>query len=430
VAIMMIEAVSANEERRAGHVRSIIAAIIGNALEWFDLVVYGFFAPTIAVLFFPTHDPAVGLILSLGTFGISFVVRPLGAILIGRLADRSGRKTALVLVSMLMMGGTLLIALLPTYAQIGVAAPALLLLARLVQGFSAGGEFGSATAYLAEQRPDRRAFFASWQFASQGISTLMASGLGLALTRLLSDAQLASWGWRLPFAVGLIIGPVAYFLRHHADETPEFLAAREARRDQAGRPADDRFAARFLVGCGSVLVATVTMYFMVYLPSFAKTALDLPADSGFAATLVAGGVLLVLPPLFGLLADRRGRLFVAIPAVALLLVLPVPLFMWLVAAPGLGRLICVEAVLSAVCASYFGALPALLSELFPVRVRTTGLSLSYNIAVVVAGGFAPMIFALLISATGSPWSPSLYISITAFLSLTALLAARSHKWTW
>jgi MHS family proline/betaine transporter-like MFS transporter len=172
------------------------------------------------------------------------------------------------------------------------------------------------------------------------------------------------------------------------------------------------------------------MYFMVYLPSFAKTALDLPADSGFAATLVAGGVLLVLPPLFGLLADRRGRLFVAIPAVALLLVLPVPLFMWLVAAPGLGRLICVEAVLSAVCASYFGALPALLSELFPVRVRTTGLSLSYKIAVVVAGGFAPMIFALLISATGSPWSPSLYISITAFLSLTALLAARSHKWTW
>lgn len=427
---MLIDKIEAAGERKPGQARAIAAAVIGNALEWFDLVVYGFFAPTIATLFFPSHDPVTGLILSLGTFGISFVIRPLGAIVIGRFADRSGRKAALVFVSTLMLAGTLMIAMLPTYAQIGLAAPVLLLLARLIQGFSAGGEFGSATAYLAEQRPEKRAFYASWQFASQGISTLLASGLGLALTRLLDAEQLAAWGWRVPFVVGLIIGPVAYFLRHHADETPEFVAAKASASTATNSSQDGGFAARLLVGIGSVLVATVAMYFMVFLPSFAKTTLHMPADAGFAATLVAGTLLLIVPPFAGRVADRFGRLIVALPAVGLLLLLPVPLFNWLVAAPGLGRLIGVQAILSGLCAVYFGALPAFLAELFPVRLRTTGLSLSYNVAVVIAGGFAPMVFALLIRLTGSSSAPSYYIAGTALLSLLALLVARRRKWTW
>ncbi|KNB21538.1 membrane protein, partial [Salmonella enterica subsp. enterica serovar Typhimurium] len=203
--------------------RVIVSASIGNALEWFDLVVYGFFAVTIAKLFFPTGNDTVSLLLTLGTFGVSFFMRPLGAIVIGAYADRAGRKAALTLSIVLMMVGTLLIAIMPTYAAIGVLAPVGIVIARMVQGFSAGGEFGSATAFLAEHAPQRRGFFSSWQVASQGLTTLLAAGFGALLTGNLSPEAMASWGWRIPFFFGLLIGPVAYYIRRRLDETPEFL---------------------------------------------------------------------------------------------------------------------------------------------------------------------------------------------------------------
>lgn len=190
--------------------RAVVAASIGNALEWFDLVVYGFFAVTISRLFFPAGNDAVSLLFTLGTFGVSFFMRPLGAIVLGAYADRAGRKAALTLSILLMMAGTLIIAVLPTYGAIGVAAPLILVAARLLQGFSAGGEFGSATAFLAEHVPDRRGFFASWQVASQGLTTLLAAGFGTVLNAQLTAAQMAAWGWRIPFFFGLLIGPVAY----------------------------------------------------------------------------------------------------------------------------------------------------------------------------------------------------------------------------
>src|SRR3569833_1774608 len=188
--------------------RAVIAASIGNALEWFDLVVYGFFAVVIAKLFFPAGNDTVSLLLTLGTFGVSCFMRPLGAIVIGAYADRAGRMAVFSLSILLMMGGTLIIAILPTYRSIGIAAPVILVIARLMQGFSAGGEFGSATAFLAEHVPGRRGFFASWQVASQGLTTLLAAGFGVALTGNLTPDQMASWGWRVPFFFGLLIGPV------------------------------------------------------------------------------------------------------------------------------------------------------------------------------------------------------------------------------
>ena len=197
---------------------AVVAASIGNALEWFDLVVYGFFAVTISKLFFPAGNDTVSLLLTLGTFGVSFFMRPLGAIVLGAYADRAGRKAALTLSILLMMGGTLIIAVLPTYETIGVAAPVILVAARLMQGFSAGGEFGSATAFLAEHVPGRRGFFASWQVASQ-LTTLLAAGFGTVLNAQLTAAQMASWGWRVPFFFGLLLGPVAY-IRTKVDETP------------------------------------------------------------------------------------------------------------------------------------------------------------------------------------------------------------------
>src|SRR5262245_30209012 len=202
--------------------RAVIAASIGNALEWFDFAVYGFFAVTMARLFFPAANETVSVLVAVVTFGVTFVLRPLGAVVIGTFADRHGRKSAFMLTITLMMTGTAIIALAPTYSSIGILAPILIVVARMIQGFSAGGEFGSATAFLAEQNPQRRGFFASWQFASQGLTTILATAFGATLAGTLTTEQMESWGWRIPFLFGLMIGPVAYYIRRHVDETIEF----------------------------------------------------------------------------------------------------------------------------------------------------------------------------------------------------------------
>jgi len=405
--------------------RGVVAATIGNALEWFDFVVYGFFAPVIAELFFPSEDPHVGLLYTFGTFGISFVIRPAGAVLLGRFADQAGRRSALVLVSGLMMLGTFIIAVMPPYSRIGVAAPALLLIARLIQGFSAGGEFGSATAYLAEQSPRRRGFYASLQYASQGIATLLASSLGLILTTALTTEQLHTWGWRVPFVLGLAIGPVAWFIRSHAPETPEFEAARAAAA-AAARPR--QLTTRVAVGSAAVVVSTASAYLMLYTPTFAKTILGLDVWVGYAATFAMGLTLVALPPVIGAWSDRVGRLPLATIAAAALMLIPIPLYLWLVAAPAPWKVVLLQTLLGIATGSYCGALAPLLAELFPVTFRTTGLSLSYNIAVVTAGGFAPLIVAELVRATGSSAAPGFYIAAGACISLGSLLVVKLRGW--
>ena len=211
--------------RRASLLHTAIAANIGMVFEWYDLVLYVLFAVTLSKQFFPTSDPNVGVLLSLGTFAIAWLVRPLGAIVLGTYADRAGRKPALVWSVGLMMLGTGITAVLPNYATIGMAAPILLVLARLVQGFSAGGEFGSATALMAEQDASRRGFFASLQWASSGFAVFLASMFAYAVNRTLSPADVAAWGWRVPFLFGLLIGPVGWYIRRNLDESPEFSAA-------------------------------------------------------------------------------------------------------------------------------------------------------------------------------------------------------------
>ncbi len=418
--------ISAEAPRSRDAVKAVAIAVVGNALEWFDLVVYGFFAATIGTLFFPAADQTTSVVLALGTFGMSFLIRPLGAILIGRYADRVGRRAALVLVSSLMFVGTLIIAVLPTYETIGIWAPVLLFVARLIQGFSAGGEFGSATAYLAEHSSNRRAFFSSWQFASQGLATLMASCFGVLVTTQLSAADLQAWGWRLPFLFGLLIGPVAYLLRSHADESPAFrehLADRQAHPTGGWPP-----VSRVLIGVGATLVGTVSMYLMLYMPSYATTALKLPASAGFVATLTCGAVLVVLPPLVALRADRYGTLSVMLPATWLLVLLPWPVFAWMLQAPTVATLAVMQAILGIATAAYLSGLPAMLVALFPVEQRTLGLSLCYTITVVVAGGFAPMIFALLIRWTSNPAAPAGYVVLAAIVSLTSLYTIRRRSW--
>ena len=202
--------------------KAVVAASIGNALEWFDFVIYGFFAVTIGKLFFPTNSDVDSLLIAFATFGITFFVRPLGAIIFGAFADRHGRQAALSLSIAVMMLGATIIAITPTYSAIGPIAPIVVVLARFLQGISAGGEFGSATAFLAEQDPKRRGFFASWQFASQGLTTVLAASFGAVLAATLTGEQMELWGWRIPFVFGLLIGPVAYYVRRRVDETEEF----------------------------------------------------------------------------------------------------------------------------------------------------------------------------------------------------------------
>jgi MHS family proline/betaine transporter-like MFS transporter len=403
-------------------VKTIVAVSIGNALEWFDIVVYGFLAITIAKLFFPAGDETVSLLLTLATFGVSFFMRPLGSIVLGAYADKAGRKKALTLSIVLMMIGTLLIAIAPTYAMIGVAAPALLVFARLIQGFSAGGEFGSATAFLAEQDPARRGMYASWQLASQGLTTILASGFGVLLNSALTPDQLASWGWRIPFFFGLLIGPVAIYIRNQLEETDEFRASDEQR-----SPLQETFSsqkARVLTALGLVILGTIASYTSLFMPSFAVRQLGIAAAYGFTATLVMGIIQLAFVPIFGALSDRIGRLPIMTAAAALILVGIIPLFVLLTRAPSVTTLLAVQACIALAAAAYLGPASALMSELFPTKTRGTGLSISYSFGVTIFGGFAPFIIAWLIAQTGSTLAPSFYLTFGAAASLAALYAAR------
>jgi MHS family proline/betaine transporter-like MFS transporter len=411
---------AAGEDRR---MRAVAAASIGNALEWFDFVIYGFFAVTMAKLFFPTGNETVSLLLALATFGVPFFMRPLGAIVIGNYADRHGRKAAFTLTIVLMMIGTAIIAVAPTFAVAGVFAPLLILLARLIQGFSAGGEFGSATAFLAEQHPERRGFFASWQFASQGITTILATAIGVTLTTTLTAAQMESWGWRIPFIIGLLIGPVAWYIRRHVDETMEFQTM--AVSASPLREALTESKKRLLISLGVVALCTVAMYTVVlFMPTYATRQFGLTTSVGFLGALLVGVIQLVLIPVFGAMSDRHGRLPIAFMSAAAMLVVFYPLFSWLAAAPTLQTLLIVQGIIGALMAAYMGPLGALMAELFPARMRTTGLSISYAFGVAIFGGLAPFFNTWIIAATGNILAPAFYLILAAAISLLALVFAR------
>jgi len=402
--------------------RAVIAASIGNALEWFDFVVYGFFAGTIAKLFFPTGDDTQSLLWALATFGVTFFMRPFGAVVLGSFADRHGRKATFSLTILIMMAGTAIIAFVPTYSSIGVFAPMLIVIARLVQGFSAGGEFGSATAFLAEQNSERRGFFASWQFASQGLTTILATGIGATLASSLTTEQIDAWGWRIPFIFGLLIGPVAYYIRRHIDETLEFRTTQHSKTPLREVLSDSK--KRLLISFGTVILCTVAMYTVLFMPTYATRQLGLPVAGSFMASLLTGAIQMVLIPVVGALSDRHGRLPMAFASSIAILLAIYPMFAWLAAVPTLQTLLMVQAIIGGLLAGYMVGLPALMSDLFPTRLRTTGLSISYSFGVAIFGGFAPFIIAWLIAVTGSKLAPSFYLMLAAAISLAALMAAR------
>jgi len=401
--------------------RMIVAATIGNVLEWFDFVVYGFFAVTIAEVFFPAGNPTVSLLITFGAFGLAYFVRPLGAIVVGGFTDRAGRKAGLLLSIALMMIGTTLMAVTPGYATIGLAAPIILTLARLLQGFSVGGEFGSAVSFLAEHGGGRRGFAASWQFATGGMITVLASVFGVTLTTLLTHEQLVDWGWRIPYFFGMLVCPAGLYVRAKVVETPEFVEAELP----PTIPISDllrRHPLPVLLALGISIISNSSFYILAYIPTYGQKTLHLPASTGFTATLIGGAILAIGCPLFGHWSDKISRPLLMVITCWLFVLTSYPAF-WLMAAwPSLAACIIAVAWLQLVKAGYSGVLPSLLSEQFPVEVRAIGVSLSFSTAVSIFGGLAPLVATWLIAQTGDALSPSYYLVFTALLSLVALMA--------
>lgn len=402
----------------------IVAATIGNVLEWFDFVVYGFFAVTLAEVFFPAANQTVSLLVTFGAFGLAYLVRPLGAIVVGGYTDRAGRKSGLLLSMALMMIGTTLMAVTPGYATIGVAAPIIITLARLLQGFSVGGEFGSAVSFLAEHGEGRRGFAASWQWATAGATTVLASLFGVLLTSLLTHDQLISWGWRIPYIFGMLIGPAGLYVRANVTETQEFIAAEKPETV----PIKDllrRHPVPVLLGLGISIISNSSFYILAYIPTYGVKTLHLPASTGFIATLVGGVILTVGSPLAGHWSDKLPRRpLLMVITCSLFVLTSYPAFYLMAAWPSLAACIIAVGWLQFLKAGYSGVLPSLLSEQFPVDTRAIGVSLSFSTAVSVFGGLAPFVATWLIAATGNKISPSYYLVVTALLSLIALMAVQ------
>ena len=406
--------------------KAIYAATIGNVMEWYDFGVFGFLAGSLALNFFPKDDPRSSLLNTFLIFGVGLVFRPLGGIVIGRMGDRRGRKPALVLTILLMAVGTVIIGLLPTYAAIGVWAPILLLLARLLQGFSTGGEWGGATAFMAEWSVEgKRGFYTSLQQMSVAGGSLLGVGLSALLTSTIGVEAINDWGWRIPFLLGGLFGPIGLWLRREVDETPPY---RETVAE--GEAAEASTVGHALRAFGFTILWTVSFYvFLTYMPTYTRTQLHLtPAQSLWASTasLLA---LVVLVPLMGAWSDRIGRKKLLLASCALCFVLPIPAFYVLNAGYGFVSVVLIQIMFAAAISLFSGPGPAAIAEIFPTRGRSTWMSSSYALAVALFGGFAPFVSQWLIDTTGSKMAPTAYVMAAAAVSFVVIAGLRetAHK---
>ena len=413
---------------RKKKVRSIAAATVGCMLEWYDFAVYGYFAVVISKLFFPVESEWVSLLLTVATFGVGFAMRPVGALVLGTLADTKGRRVALSWTIVAMVVGTAIIAFTPTYQSIGIWAPVLMVLARLIQGFSAGGEMGTATSFLVEHAPSRRRFlFASFQQLTQLLALLLGSLIGAAITSWLSPAEVEAWGWRVPFIVGLLIGPVGWYIRKHTEEPPAFAEAMRERRklDKAGiataHPspwsAIRTYPRESLAGfCITVLWTVCTYFFLIYVPTYAVKHLQLPQASALMSNAISLLVAAILLPVFASMADRIGAQRILQASSILILIAAYPAMLVLSLSPTVGTLIAVQAGFAVLIAAYTGPAGGALATLFPADIRATGISIAYNFAVTIFGGFAPFIATWLIGTTGNLLSPAWYAVVAALIA--------------
>ncbi|CAM3999992.1 MFS transporter [Bordetella tumulicola] len=410
--------------------RAITAITVGNALEFYDFTVYGFMTSAIGRVFFPSLSPYAQILLAIAGFGVGFLARPLGGIVIGSYADKHGRKKAMGLTISLMALGCAMIAFAPTPAQIGVLAPLVIVTARLIQGFSAGGEVGASTTLLVEYsgRNDR-AFMASWQVASQGLGVMLGAFVASSIISYLPPDALDSWGWRAPFVLGMVIAPVGMYIRRQLHETH---VDNGPRADSSERRAKVRilFADywRELIQASLLFVScTVGIYIIAfYLPTFAARELKLPVHVGVWAGVVFGVVNFIVAPLSGRLADRWGRKPMIFWSRVCLLGLLFPAFLWLLAEPSPPKLYLLVGVLSVFLTSQFPALLVMLTEIFPRHVRATGLSVVYSTVVAVFSGFSPFVLTWLVHETGNKLAPAWYLLVITMISSAVLFWIRDR----
>jgi metabolite-proton symporter len=411
---------------RRGKFKAVCRVSCGNFLEMYDFMVYGYYATAIAKAFFPTGNEFSSLMLSLATFGAGFLMRPLGAIVLGAYVDRHGRRKGLILTLALMSIGTLSIACLPGYSSIGLIAPVLILLGRLVQGFSAGVELGGVSVYLAEiATPGHRGFYCAWQSGSQQVAVIFAAVLGVLVSLSLSPQQTSEWGWRIPLLAGCAIIPFLFFVRRSLAETEEFLARRHR---PAVREIMTTLAKNWrVVTLGMMLstMTTVTFYMITaYTPTFGQTALHLASIDNLTVTMCVGATNLFWLPVMGALSDRVGRQPLLIVFSVLSLATAYPALLWLVSSPSFARLLLVELWLSFLFGSYNGAMVPFLTEIMPAQVRASGFAIAFSLATAVFGGFTPAICTWLIHETGNRAVPGLWLAFAAAMGLAAVYMTR------
>ena len=399
--------------------KAVAAAVAGNALEFYDFVVYAYFAVYIGHAFFPLSGEFGSLLASVATFGVGFFTRPLGGILIGAFADKVGRRPAMILTVVLITIGTLGLAATPSYASIGVAAPIIVVFCRLLQGLAIGGEVGPSTALLIEAAPaNRRGYYASWQIASQGMAVAIGGLFGVTVSLILSPRDLAAWGWRVPFLFSLVLIPIAVYIRRSLPETLEAGSERSARQIVSSVFKGQR---RYLIlGILISLAGTVSSQVGNYMTTYAIQTLHLPGALAQSAVLIGGVFTFAFALAAGILCDRFGRkVTMILPRIALM-VLIVPMFLWLIGAPSATTLLGVTAVLAALTALSASASLVALPEMMPIAVRSTGLSLMYAIGATLFGGTTQFVVTWLLAVTHDPLVPAYYTAATSLVSIVAM----------
>ncbi|MDQ1387391.1 MAG: hypothetical protein QOF56_845 [Acidobacteriaceae bacterium] len=414
---------------RKAKIGAVVRVSSGNFLEMYDFMVFGYYATDIGNAFFPSGTPYLSLMLSLMTFGAGFLMRPVGAIVLGAYTDHHGRRAGLILTLALMSVGIITIACTPGYASIGILAPLLVLLGRLLQGFSAGMELGGVSVYLSEiATPGHKGFYVSWQSASQQVAVMFAALVGVGLHSMLSPLQMTLWGWRIPLLLGCAIVPVLFVLRHSLQETDEFVARKH--RPNTKEILHSLISRWGVVLTGMMLVTMTTVSFYMitaYTPTFGQSVLHLASVHTLVVTLCIGASNLFWLPVMGSLSDRIGRRPLLIACTCAMLMTAYPVMLWLAHEPSFARLLIVELWFSFLYGSYNGAMVVFLTEMMPVSVRTSGFALAYSLATAIFGGFTPAMSTYLIHVTGNRAVPGVWLSAAAACGLVAAMIAKPDR---